>query len=335
MRIKVNILYRTKEILYDLRMAVTTHLRALQAVELAIRKGSLKAAAAELAITPAALGQRIKALEDYLGLDLLVRGRSGIRATPELEGAVAHLRAGFRELDTVSRILDFQRVFEIHITADSDWADLWLKPRLERFRKENPNTLFCINGEGDVPVRLGEADCEIWFGMERGGEEDLLFHDYLLPVSSPENTDRIFKQPRTETLEGFPLLHLDCYTFDGGAIGWPEWISEYGYRRTAPGRGIRYQKVMQALEAVYADAGLIVCGLALVKDQINDGTLSRPFPIEQGEWSKNAYRASFRQNALRRANIGQFRGWLLSEAQEMRAELEQLSGGSFSAEKDS
>jgi len=327
MRIKVNILYQGKEILYSLRMAATTHLRALQAVELAIRKGSLKAAAAELAITPAALGQRIKALENYLGLDLLVRGRSGIRPTPELEVAVAHLRAGFRELDTVSRILDFQRVYEVHITADSDWADLWLKPRIERFRKDNPNTLFCINGVGDVPVRLGQADCEIWFGVERGDtEHDLLFHDYLLPVSSPENTDRIFRQPRTETLEGFPLLHLDCYTFDAGAIGWPEWISEYGYRKTAPGRGIRYQKVMQALEAVYADAGLIVCGLALVKDQIDDGTLSRPFPIEQGEWSRNAYRASFRQSALRRANIEQFRTWLLAEAQETQAELERLSG---------
>jgi LysR family glycine cleavage system transcriptional activator len=327
MRIKVNILYHGKEILYSLWMAATTHLRALQAVELAIRKGSLKAAAAELAITPAALGQRIKALEDYLGLDLLVRGRSGIRATPELEVASAHLRAGFRELDTVSRILDFQRVYEVHITADSDWADLWLKPRIERFRKDNPNTLFCINGVGDVPVRLGQADCEIWFGVERGdSEEDLLFHDYLLPVSSPENTDRIFRQARTETLEGFPLLHLDCYTFDAGAIGWPQWISEYGYRKTAPGRGIRYQKLMQALEAVYANAGLIVCGLALVKDQIDDGTLSRPFPIELGEWSRNAYRASFRQSALRRANIELFRTWLLAEAQETQAELERLSG---------
>jgi LysR family glycine cleavage system transcriptional activator len=326
-RIKVNILYRAKEILYSLAMAVTTHLRALQAVELAIRKGSLKAAAAELAITPAALGQRIKALEDYLGLDLLVRGRSGIRATPELEGAVAHLRAGFRELDTVSRILDFQRVYEVHITADSDWADLWLKPRVDRFRKDNPNTLFCINGVGDVPVRLGQADCEIWFGPKRGDvEEDLLFRDYMLPVSSPENTKRIANRPREEALEGFPLLHLDCYTFDAGAIGWQDWISQYGYRKTAPGRGIRYQKVMQALEAVYAHAGFLLCGLALVKEQIDDGRLSHSFSIEHGAWSKYAYRASFRENALRRTNIVQFRDWLLAEALETQEELRRLAG---------
>ena len=216
-------------------MTAATHLRALQALELAIRKGSLKAAAAALAITPAALGQRIKALEDYLGFDLLVRGRSGIRPTRELEAALAHLGAGFRELDTVCRILDFQRVNEVHVTADSDWAELWLAPRLPAFREANPSTLFCINGVGDMPVRLGEADCVIRFGEAREGDE-LLFHDYLLPVASPLNTERVSPAPEDRRLEGFPLLHLDCYTFDGGAIGWREWIAKYGYRLTAPER---------------------------------------------------------------------------------------------------
>ena len=159
-------------------MTAVSHLRALQALELAIRKGSLKDAAASLSITPAALGQRIRALEDYLGFDLLVRGRSGIRPTKELESAVAHLSAGFRELETVSDILDFQRVNEIHITADTAWAELWLKPRIADFQRDNPNTLFCINGVGDVPVRLGDADCEVWFGEKRGDEpDDVVFHD--------------------------------------------------------------------------------------------------------------------------------------------------------------
>lgn len=318
---KLNILYFNKENLYILPVTAATHLRALQALELAIRKGSLKDAAAELAITPAAIGQRIKALEDYLGFDLVVRGRSGIRATRELEGALAHLGAGFRELDTVCRILDFQRVNEVHVTADTDWAELWLKPRLPRFREANPNTLFCINGVGDVPVRLGEADCEIRFGDARDDDE-LLFHDYLLPVSSPVNTERLKGAPAESRLEGFPLLHLDCYIFDGGAIGWREWIAKYGYRLTAPDRGIRYKKLVQALEAVYANAGLLVCGLALVEPQIKDGRLSIPFAVDKGQWSANAYRVSFRPEALRRAATAKFRDWLLDEAGSARANLE-------------
>jgi LysR family glycine cleavage system transcriptional activator len=320
-RHKVNILYSDKEFLYINQMAAATHLRALQALELAIRMGSLKDAAAEMTITPAAVGQRIKALEDYLGFDLIVRGRSGIRATHELEQALAHLGAGFRELDTVCRILDFQRVNEVHITADSDWADLWLKPRLPDFRKSNPNTMFCINGVGDVPVRLGEADCEIRFG-DAGDDDELLFHDYLLPVSSPVNTERLDQAPAENRLEGFPLLHLDCYTFDGGAIGWREWIAKYGYRSTAPERGIRYRKLVQALEAVYANAGLLVCGMALVEPQIEEGRLSIPFPLEKGEWSANAYCVSFRPEALRRAATQTFRDWLLDQAGATRARLD-------------
>ena len=308
-------------------MGTTTHLRALQALELAIRKGSLKAAAGELAITPAAVGQRIRALEEYLGLDLLVRGRSGIRPTRDLEAAIAHLSAGFRELETASRILDFQRVNEVHITADSDWADLWLKPRLPDFLADNPNTLFCINGVGEVPVRLGSADCEIWFGdADADRETDTLFYDYLVPVSSPENAERVLAQPDGERLEGFPLLHLDCYTVDSDDIGWIEWVNVFGQRQTAPGRGIRYKRVMHALEAVYANAGLLVAGLALIRPQLDQGKLSLPFAINSGNWSKNAYRASFRASALRRAKIRQFREWLLIASRDTREELTELVG---------
>lgn len=287
-----------------------------------MRKGSLKAAADELAITPAALGQRIKVLEDYLGLDLLVRGRSGIRPTHELEAALAHLVAAFRELETVAQILDFQRVHEIHIVADTDWSELWLKPRLPRFKQDQPNTLFCINGVGDVPVRLGQADCEIWFGDSRGdGQEDELFSDYLLPVGSPENNERISFLPEAERLEGFPLLHLDCYTRVSNAIGWPEWVKRHGYRQTGVGRGIRYGRVVNALEAVYSDAGLIICGLSLVQPLLEKDNLSLPFPASQGIWSEQSYRVKFTEQALRRGQTQEFRNWVLREAQGTREKL--------------
>jgi LysR family glycine cleavage system transcriptional activator len=50
-----------------------SHLKSLQALELALRLGSLRAAGRMLWITPAAVGQRIKALEDHLGVELMVR----------------------------------------------------------------------------------------------------------------------------------------------------------------------------------------------------------------------------------------------------------------------
>ena len=307
-------------------MAVITHLRALQAIELALRTGSMKSAAEELAISPAAVGQRVRSLEDYLGFDLLVRGRSGIRPTPELDAALAHLNAAFRELETVNRLLDYQRVNEIHITADPDWAELWLKPRLENFKQDNPNTLFCINGIGDVPMRVGDADCVIAFSdSQEPSDSELLFHDYLVPVSSPENTARISALPEADRLEGFPLLHLDSYTVDANELGWEEWTRSFGRRSTAPERGIRYKRVQHALEAVFANAGLLVCGLALVRPQVQSQQLSLPFPIHEGAWTNRGYRVRFRPEALRRTSLERFREWLLTEARHTSDELRSLT----------
>ena len=301
-----------------------SHLKSLQALELALRLGSLQAAGGALWITPAAVGQRIKALEDYLGIDLVVRGRSGLRPTSELSGALEHLRAAFQELDAVATMLNLQRGDEIHVAATSDFADFWLKPRLDSFRAEHPHVLFCINGEGDAPLRIGQVDCEISFGPQRpNARDDLLFRDFVLPISSPENTRRISSVALRDRLEGFPLLHLDFYKEDPSAPNWATWIKTQRLKRTDPNRGIRFQRIKLALEAVRANAGLTICGLALLGPYIDDGTLSLPFPISTGQWTHHAFQARFRPDALLRPQVKRFREWLVSQASVTRDWLSQ------------
>jgi LysR family glycine cleavage system transcriptional activator len=254
----------------------------------------------------------VKALEDYLGLDLLARGRSGLRSTASLAEALPHLAAAFRELETAAGLLDLQRGGEIHIAAVSDFADLWLKPRLARFRSENPNARFCINGEGETPLRLGPADCEITFGPPQPAA-DPLFGDFVLPISSPENTRRIAALGERDRLEGFPLLHLDFYKDDLAAPNWSQWIAAQKLNRTAPERGIRFQSLAPALEAVLADAGLAICGVALVSEMIEDGTISLPFAPSTGAWTQHLFQARFRRDAVARPQVRRFRNWLLEE----------------------
>ena len=202
-------------------------LRSFQALELAIRAGSLRAAAEVLGITPAAVGQRVKALEDYLGMDLLTRGRSGLQPTAALKIALPHLAAAFHELETTARL-----------------------------------------------ARLDERD----------------------------------------RLEGFPLLHLDFYKDDPAAPGWTQWIAAGPLRRTAPERGIRFQRVARAVEAVLADAGLAICGVALISDLFAEGKVSLPFPMATGRWTGHVFQASFRSDALARPQVRRFRQWLAAEA---------------------
>jgi len=306
-------------------MVVASHLRSLQAVELALRAGSLKGAAEILAITPAAVGQRIKMLEDYLGFDLLVRGRSGLAPTPALAQALPNLQRAFQELGVVSETLDFQRINEIQIAAPTDWVELWLAPRLPSFRSQNPNIHFCINGEGDAQLRVGRTDMEIAFALPQtsANETELtLFGDFLVPISSPENAARISRSGGRNRLEGFPLLHLDFYRNDPAAIGWAKWIAAHGHRKSAVGFGIRFQRIAPGIEAVLSDAGLMICGIAMIIDRLKAGELVLPFPPATGAWTSHAYLARFRREALLRPQVRRFREWLKREARATRSDID-------------
>ena len=133
-----------------------------------------------------------------------------------------------------------------------------------------------------APLRVGPVDCEITFGPNRGdATDDVLFRDFVLPISSPENTRRIARTRLDHRLEGFPLLHLDFYKEDPQVPSRTAWIETNRLRRTAPNGGIRFQRIKPTLDAVLANAGLAICGLALLAGRIDDATLSLPSPCRR------------------------------------------------------
>ncbi len=299
-------------------MPETSHLKALQALELAVREGSLKAAAEKLGITPAAVGQRVRALEDYLGTDLLLRRRSGLRPTRELELALADLHGAFAALDRVTEALDFQRTTEIHIVADPDWAELWLLPKLAAFREENPNIRFCVNGAGDVPLRLGSPDLRVFRKAEGG---DILFRDLLVPVTGPDNPRRIADWDPVNQMEGMPLLHLKEQIDSEDCPGWVDWFDRFGQRQSGPDRGIHYKNARLALEAVRQNVGFLVCGLSLVVQDLVRGTIVQPFSAEQHLVAPAPYRLELRPDAGKRPQLQAFVKWLKAAARDTQSQI--------------
>lgn len=302
-------------------MVVASHLKSLQALEMAIRVGSLKDAADELGITPAAVGQRIRSLEDFLGTDLLMRGRSGLQPTADLSRTLADLKFAFAALDRVTEQLDFQRVTEIHIVADGDWTELWLLPRLEEFRKENPGILFCINGSGDVPLRLGAPDCRIELSATDKGET--LFRDVLLPVVSPGNIHRLLTDDGQVSLEGMPFVHLEAQRDDPSVPGWQDWVARYGYREKGAEHGVHYRNARRALAAVRQDVGFLVCGLSLLEKDISEGTVICPFPADQSLIAPKAYTLSVNAHGAIRPQLQRFCDWLKGQALQTQKRLDQ------------
>lgn len=292
-------------------MSGTSHLKSLQALEMAVREGSLKAAADCLGITPAAVGQRIRALEEYLGTDLLLRGRQGLTPTQALQPALSDLRQSFDALRRVTETLDFQRIGEIHIVADIDWAELWLAPRLAVFRSEHPNIRFCINGSGDAPLRIGMPDLRIVYDSEPGVT---LYRDIIVPVTGPDNLRRIAIGDPDQQMEGMPLLHMKSQQIGGETPGWVEWFKSFGHRKKGPDRGVRYQNAGLALEAVRQNVGFLVCGLSLLLSEIETGAIKLPFPGSEHLIAPHPYQLRTRADSLNRPQIQKFIEWLRIEA---------------------
>src|SRR6056297_130542 len=284
-------------------MEAATHLKSLQALDMALRTGSLKDAAEALGITPAAVGQRIRSLETYLGIDLLMRSRSGLRATPEL--------------DRVTKELDFQRIAEIHIVADPDWAELWLEPRLPEFRAENPNILFNINGEGDVRLRIGASDIRI--GGE-GVEGEALYEDRFVAVCTHENILRLDRHPAHAPLEGYPLLQLERRAGHAQAPEWTDWFDRFGMRESGLDRSYRYRSFRPLLEAARSGVGMALAPLSLALPDVTEGVLHIAFP-DKSLPAAEPYRLRVRDMAEDRPQMRKFLAWLRSEVADTRTRI--------------
>ena len=124
-----------------------THLplNALRVFDAAARHLSFTRAADELAVTPAAVGQQIRALEDLLGVVLFRRTSRGLELTEEAQAGLEPLRAGFLQLeDAVQAIQAGQSSHVYTIAAPRDFFAVWLAPRLAALRAENPQLRYVV-----------------------------------------------------------------------------------------------------------------------------------------------------------------------------------------------
>ncbi len=145
-----------------------THLplNALRVFDAAARHLSFTKAADELAVTPAAVGQQIRALEDVLGTVLFKRMTRNLELTPEAERALPALRAGFLEFEESVRILqDAQGSKVLTIAAPRDFTAKWLGPRLAAYGAAHPDLRFAVEpADGGVDFTQANLDVAVTHG---------------------------------------------------------------------------------------------------------------------------------------------------------------------------
>ncbi len=140
-----------------------THLplNALRVFDAAARHLSFTRAADELAVTPAAVGQQIRALEDVLGTILFRRTPRGLELTIEADAGLTALRSGFRHFEeAVEAMQAGQSSKSLTIAAPRDLTARWLAPRLAAIAAADPDLRFTLIA-ADQSLDFTEANLDL------------------------------------------------------------------------------------------------------------------------------------------------------------------------------
>lgn len=167
-----------------------THLplNGLRVLDAAARHLSFTRAADELAVTPAAVGQQIRALEDTLGVVLFRRTTKGLELTPEAEAGLVALRAGFLQFEESVRAMQAgQSSKSLTIAAPRDLTAKWLMPKLAEIARADGELRFMLV-PADEAIDFTEAnlDLAIRWGEGPGEHEgEALESDGMVTVERP------------------------------------------------------------------------------------------------------------------------------------------------------
>ncbi|URW76016.1 LysR family transcriptional regulator [Sphingomonas donggukensis] len=166
-----------------------THLplNGLRVLDAAARHLSFTRAADELAVTPAAVGQQIRALEDTLGTVLFRRTTKGLELTPEGEAGLAPLRAGFLQFEESVRAMQAgQSSKALTIAAPRDLTSKWLMARLAEISSGDGEIRFAIVGDESVDFSEANLDLAIRWGEGPGEHEgEAIESDGMVTVAAP------------------------------------------------------------------------------------------------------------------------------------------------------
>lgn len=303
-------------------------LAVLRAFEAAARHLSFKKAAEELHLTPAAVSQQIKGLEDYLGVPLFRRLTRALELTEPATLMLPKLREGFDCLAAAVATTRQRTGGTLTVIAPPSFATHWLIARLAKFTAAHPAIALRLDGSADSIDRRGEnavfADASFdprddgsavairyGAGIYPGYCVDRLFAPDYVPVCSPALLAR--RPLRTPAdLRDQILIHDETIDEDPRRSLWQSWLRAAGVADIAPARGPRFSNAVLAVEAALAGQGVALALKPLIEDDVAAGRLVIPFGIAVP--SPYAYYLVMAEAVARRPEVVAFRDWLLAEA---------------------
>jgi len=251
-------------------------LNALRAFAVAGVHLNLRAAAAELFVTPSALSHQIRNLEEQLGIKLFIRSRQGLTLTAT--GKVLHpqVSAAFNQLrEAIHSIKPQHHSGTITVSMLSTFAMRWFIPRLYRFQQKYPDIKVRISTSIElVDFKQEDVDCAIRSGQGSWPDTHALrlLDEQFTPVCSPSlpTGDAPLNQP--SDLAGHTLLHSKMRPDD-----WQAWLSAEGLADLKPRQDQEFETRNFAIAAAIRGLGVAIIDPLLVQEELKDRRLIQPF----------------------------------------------------------
>lgn len=234
----------------------------LRVFEAAGRHGSFTAAAEEFGSTQAAVSQRIRNLENWLGRKLFVRAARGVSLTVEGESYLPLVQEALTALKLGTEDLFSAAPRELRIAALDSHLNWLLLPRIAGFLETRPDVRLVTDS---VPKRSDFAEektaFQIRFGRGKwaGRSARLLHREVLLPMASPD-------------LAG-PWQDLPVIDLRGERPGWRDWAQQAGQPRPD---GTRYSldSMGHGLQAAALGQGVVLGSVVLGAPLLASGRLA-------------------------------------------------------------
>ncbi len=301
-------------------MNIPIYLNALRAFEASARHQSFSAAAVELNVTPAAVGQLVRSLEDWLGIPLFNRstgGKTRLVPTEAALSALPDIRAGFDRLTIgLEKLKTNSSNGVLTVAISPAFAAKWLLPRIDKFQTAYPDmdvrldtnlkpVDFITNGI-DIGVRYGNGS---WPGLM----SEKFMDEEIFPVCSPMFLEENKLLPQDiNNLAELPLIHDLTMDSHSNFTTWDIWLKKNEIPFESTRRSLKINNSAAVLQSAIDGHGIALARSVLAHDDLKAGRLIRLFP-EIKTTSALAYYIVFREDCRTRPKLIAFRDWLMGE----------------------
>jgi LysR family transcriptional regulator, glycine cleavage system transcriptional activator len=299
-------------------------LNALLALDAVLRRGSVKKAALELAVTPAAVSQHVKLLEQTLGLALLVRHPRGVSLTAEGERLLLPLAKGFDQLEeAIVPLTQPGRTAGVLLSTLPSLGRAWLVPLIPDLQRRFPHVTLTVSTDAKL-VDFDESDVGLAIRYCTSPAPGLvaarLFGETVAPVCAPALVHTPEARHGLATLVRLPLLHDTDASRYGSPFGWEDWTS-----RSAAGQspGLYFSDASLLLDAAEAGVGVALGRSPLVHARLLSGRLSQP--LTEQRTSPRVYYVVTSRRQYRKAAIRELFDWFADHAAEWSAKFDKPS----------